>query len=112
MYIRVVQSKGYLRKLAGSCFLDHFNSKCSLQMNYYVGFEIVTAVAMQGSVFLDIVPHSPLKGSQDSVVTMATGCGLDDQGVGVRIPVGSRIFSTPSYPDWLWRPPSLLFDGY
>jgi hypothetical protein len=32
--------------------------------------------------------------SQDSVVGIATGYGLDDRGVGVRVPVGSRIFSS------------------
>jgi hypothetical protein len=36
--------------------------------------------------------------SRDSVVGIATGYGLDDQGVGVRVPVGSRIFSTSSRP--------------
>jgi hypothetical protein len=37
-------------------------------------------------------------GSRDSVVGIATGYGLDDRGVGVRVPVGSRIFSTSSKP--------------
>jgi hypothetical protein len=32
------------------------------------------------------------RGSRDSVVGIATGYGLDDRGVGVRVPVGSRIF--------------------
>jgi hypothetical protein len=36
---------------------------------------------------------------QDSVVGIATGYGLDDHGVGVRAPVGSRIFSSPRRPD-------------
>jgi hypothetical protein len=36
--------------------------------------------------------------TQDSVVGTATGYGLDDRGVGVRVPVGSRIFSTSSRP--------------
>jgi hypothetical protein len=31
--------------------------------------------------------------SRDSVVGIATGYGLDNRGVGVRVPVGSRIFS-------------------
>jgi hypothetical protein len=31
-----------------------------------------------------------------SAVGIATGHGLDDKGVGVRVPVGSRIFSSPS----------------
>jgi hypothetical protein len=36
--------------------------------------------------------------SRDSVVGIATGCGLDDRGVGVRGPLGSNIFSTSSRP--------------
>jgi hypothetical protein len=35
---------------------------------------------------------------RDSVVGIATGHGLDDRGVGVLIPVVSRIFSTSSRP--------------
>jgi hypothetical protein len=37
--------------------------------------------------------------SRDSVVGIATGYGLDDQGIGVRVPVGARIFSSPRRPD-------------
>jgi hypothetical protein len=47
-----------------------------------------------------------------SIVGIATGYRLDDGGVGVRVPVGSRIFSSLHRPDWLWGPPSLLFNGY
>jgi hypothetical protein len=43
--------------------------------------------------------------SPDSVVGIATGYGLDDQRVGVRVPVGSRIFISPCLPDRLWGPP-------
>jgi hypothetical protein len=50
--------------------------------------------------------------SWDSSVGIATGYGLDNQVVGVRVPVGSRIFSSPSHPDWLWGPPNLLSNGY
>jgi hypothetical protein len=45
-------------------------------------------------------------------VGIATGYGLDDQRVGVRVPVGARIFSSPCYSDRLWGPPSLLLNGY
>jgi hypothetical protein len=39
--------------------------------------------------------------SRDSVVGIATTYGLDDRGVGVRVPVGSRIFSSRNRPDRL-----------
>jgi hypothetical protein len=37
---------------------------------------------------------------------IATGYGLDDRGVGGRVPVRSRIFSSPRRPDRLCGPPS------
>jgi hypothetical protein len=46
--------------------------------------------------------------SRDSVVDIATGHGLDDQEFGVRVPVGSRIFTFPRRPNRLWGPPNLL----
>jgi hypothetical protein len=52
------------------------------------------------------------RGSRDSVVGIANGYGLDDREVGVRVPVGSRIFSSPRRPDRLWDPSSLLPNGY
>jgi hypothetical protein len=50
--------------------------------------------------------------SRDSVVGTATGYGLDDRGVTIRVPVGSRIFSSPNRPELLWGPPSHLSYGY
>jgi hypothetical protein len=38
------------------------------------------------------------EGSQGSVVGIATGYGIDDCGVGVRVPLGQRTFSTSSIP--------------
>jgi hypothetical protein len=49
--------------------------------------------------------------SWDSTVSIATGYGLDDQRVGVGVPVGPRIFTSPCCPDQLWGPPSLS-NGY
>jgi hypothetical protein len=43
--------------------------------------------------------------SRDGGVGIATGYGLDYRGVGVRVPVGSRISSSPR-PNRLWSPPS------
>jgi hypothetical protein len=50
--------------------------------------------------------------SRDSSVGIATGYGLDDRGVGVRVPVVSRIFYSPRCPDWLLGQPNLLSNGY
>jgi hypothetical protein len=50
--------------------------------------------------------------SRYSVVGIATGYGLNDQEVRVRVPVGSRIFSSPHRPDRFRGPPSLLSNGF
>jgi hypothetical protein len=55
---------------------------------------------------------TPLYASRDSVVSIATSYVLDDQEAGVRVPVGSRIFSSPRRPDRPWGPPKLLSTGY
>jgi hypothetical protein len=49
--------------------------------------------------------------SRDSIISIATGYGLDDPGVGVLVPVGSRIFSSPPRPNRLCGPSSLLSKG-
>jgi hypothetical protein len=50
--------------------------------------------------------------SRNSSVDIATGYGLHDWGVGVRVPIGWRIFSFPRRPDRLWGPRSFLSNGY
>jgi hypothetical protein len=40
-------------------------------------------------------------GSWDSIEGVATGCGLDDQGMRVRTPVGAIILSSPRRPNRL-----------
>jgi hypothetical protein len=42
----------------------------------------------------------------DSVVVIATGFELQNRGVGLRVPVGSRIVSSPRRPDRYWGPPT------
>jgi hypothetical protein len=60
-----------------------------------------------------IIQHYMFRpGSWDSAVGIATGYGLDDRRVGVRVPVGSRIFSSTRRPDRLWGPTSFLSNGY
>jgi hypothetical protein len=51
------------------------------------------------------------KVTRGSSVGIASGYGLDDQRVGVRVPVGSSIL-TSYRPDRLWGPPNLLTNGY
>jgi hypothetical protein len=43
---------------------------------------------------------------------IATCYVLNDRGVGVRVPVQLRIFSSPCRPHRLWGPPSLMSSGY
>jgi hypothetical protein len=50
--------------------------------------------------------------SRDTAVGIVTGYWLDDRGFGVRVPVGSRIFTSPRSPDRLRGPPNLLSNGY
>jgi hypothetical protein len=50
--------------------------------------------------------------SRDRLVGIAAGYGLDNREVGVRVPVGSRIFTYPCRPDKLWDSPNLLCNGY
>jgi hypothetical protein len=47
-----------------------------------------------------------------SVVGVATGYGMNDRGVGVRVPIGSKNFFSPQRPDRLWGPPNLLSNVY
>jgi hypothetical protein len=50
-----------------------------------------------------------IRRGRDRAVGIATGYGLNN---GVRLPVGSRIFSFPRRKDRLWGPSSLLSNGY
>jgi hypothetical protein len=50
--------------------------------------------------------------TRDSSVGIATGYRLEDQAVGFRVSVGSRIFSSPRRPDRLWGSLNLLSNGY
>jgi hypothetical protein len=49
--------------------------------------------------------------SRGSVVGTATGYGMDDRGIGVRVPVEAIILSSPRRLDRIWGPPSLLSNG-
>jgi hypothetical protein len=49
---------------------------------------------------------------QSSVVGTEAGYGMNDRRVGVRVPVGSRIFTSQYRPDRLLGPSTLLSNGY
>jgi hypothetical protein len=61
----------------------------------------VTASKQYILPYLILVVSKTNERSRDSVVGIATTYGLDDRVVGVRVPVGSRIFSSPNRPDRL-----------
>jgi hypothetical protein len=50
--------------------------------------------------------------SRSSIVGIVSVYRLDDLRVGVRVPVGSRIFTFPYHPDRLWNPPNLPSNAY
>jgi hypothetical protein len=49
---------------------------------------------------------------RDSAVNPVTGFGLKGRGVGFRVPVRAKFFSSPRRPDRFWDPPSFLSNGY
>jgi hypothetical protein len=57
-------------------------------------------------------PSRSVEISRDIAVGIVTGYGLDDRGDGVRVPVGSKIFSSPYLLNRLWSPPSLLCNEF
>jgi hypothetical protein len=59
-------------------------------------------------LFVFLIPSRPYVSIcvRDSAVGIATGHWMDDWGVGVRVPVGSRIFSSSRRPDRLWVHPT------
>jgi hypothetical protein len=46
--------------------------------------------------------------SRDRSIGIGSDYGLNDEWVGVRVPVQTRLFSSPQLPDLHWGPPSPL----
>jgi hypothetical protein len=88
------------------CFIPYVGHKYSL-------LETMFYVEKWNTTILHkiIISKYVLFASRDSAVGTATGYGLDDQGVGVRVPVGANIFTSPCCTDQLWGPPNLLSNG-
>jgi hypothetical protein len=75
----------------------------STELYIVTTLKIVTDVITSNTICSKVL----YSGSRDSAVDIATGYGLDGWGVGVKILVGSRIFSSPQSSDRLWDPPRL-----
>jgi hypothetical protein len=93
------QSRGYLRGLSPSATCNNIIiTHARLSENFCMKFcsSAVTAVKV---VQCENTISAWNKWDQVAgVVSIATGYGLDDRGVGVRVPIRSRIFSTSSRP--------------
>jgi hypothetical protein len=51
--------------------------------------------------------------SRGSSVSIVSGYGLDDRAIEVRFPAEAKGFLLyPLFADWLWSPPSPLYNGY
>jgi hypothetical protein len=55
--------------------------------------------------------HPIHRESRDSSVGIMTGYELDNQGVGIRVQLGARIFTSSCRPDRFWVSPTLLSRG-
>jgi hypothetical protein len=94
---------------------DHISLKLpssALNRSILISFLILHYLAPEFNIMF-LIKLSTIQNmvSRDSIVGVATGYGLGDRGVGVRLPIGSRIFSSPLCPDWLWDPFYILFNG-
>jgi hypothetical protein len=59
-------------------------------------------------IFRNVIQYQALQLNRirDSAVGIKTGYGLDGRGIGFRVPVEARIFSSSRSPDWFWAHPA------
>jgi hypothetical protein len=91
---------------------DHPISKLSLDSRYHSRSKKKKKKIQLRSVYIQWDNLWSYVGSRDSAIGIATGHELDDQEVEVRVPVGSKIFSSPCRLNRLWGPPNLLSNGH
>jgi hypothetical protein len=87
-------------------FIKLYNQNCVTRLRIQCQVSSYAFALLTSPIF------SPM--SRDSSVGIATCYGLGDRGVGVRVPIGSRIFSTlsrpvlgPTQPPIQWVPEAL-----
>jgi hypothetical protein len=66
---------------------------------------IPTVIEFSSFIIYVLTQHTK---SRDSSVGIATGYGWTTRGAGVRVPVWTKMFTSPYRPDRLWGPPNLL----
>jgi hypothetical protein len=77
-----------------------------------VSLFVLRSLPSNGSTHYSNILMTDLSRSQDSTLGIATGYQLDGREVVVRVPVGSRFFSSPCCPHQFWDTSSLLSNGY
>jgi hypothetical protein len=116
--LRWVSGVARRRHIAGFASFSSFPRRVRPRISFLIlrnGFSLadrdwISGHELRTLQFLLTTQH--LIGEPGSAVGIATGYGLDDQGVGVRVPVEARIFTSPCRSDRLWGPLSLLSNEY
>jgi hypothetical protein len=98
--------------LLSFCFTEHFTLIFFLTNLFIYRTCLQNLYIHRISVWLKNTTSTGSKRSRDSTVGIVTSYRLDERLVGILVSVGSRIFSPPRRPDWLWGAPSLLYNGY
>jgi hypothetical protein len=112
-----LQTPSYPRKLTKfrflyctvlqSCLKVFYSSKNLIHI-YFTKYNVIQTLGMKTSDFTKFrLFICGLFNDADSAVGIATGYGLGDRGVGVRVPVEPRVFSSPRRPDRLWGLPPI-----
>jgi hypothetical protein len=77
-----------------------------------VAVHISQLFTIWASHFISVSIFWNLQKSSGSAVGIVIGCGLDDRGFGVRVPVGSRVFASPYRQDRIWGLLNLLSNRF
>jgi hypothetical protein len=93
-----------MSQLARFIFLDSAMNCTVLWSNLFSAVSTATLLVL-------LWASDPTAKLHVSSVGIVTDYGLEGRGVGVRVPVGTRIFSSPRRPDRLWGPAILLTNG-